>query len=216
MIPEYTTIKKRFDRVNKTIDKWNLAVNRLKENGRGDREYIKAKSILDCSRDKLQSIIKEFDGKLPRLFRIYNEREKRLKEKEFQKAKHEDIWDERRKRSRYVRSLGLPNDVAVMYTRYLSSPIVRGIRFDLSLDEFLVLASAECFYCGDAKATGIDRVHSTGGYEKGNCVSCCATCNSMKHAKPAKEYIEHLERITNRMPYIKAEINKLMKNHGKQ
>lgn len=75
----------------------------------------------------------------------------------------------------------------------------RGLDFELTEDQFLLLSSQNCFYCdrppsnrynnsnggagyyhGDFIHSGIDRVDNTKGYLFENCVPCCKECNFMK------------------------------------
>lgn len=61
----------------------------------------------------------------------------------------------------------------------------RGIPFLLSFDEFSVLASRECFYCGGLfgkvkNAGGLDRIDNSLGYEPSNVLPCCGVCNTTR------------------------------------
>jgi hypothetical protein len=88
----------------------------------------------------------------------------------------------------------------------------KGIKFDLSVDEFRELTDAPCHYCGvafssvvKAKPTsngayvsnGIDRLDSDKGYYLGNCVPCCTICNLMKRDIPYEQFLAHIERMYN-------------------
>ncbi len=83
---------------------------------------------------------------------------------------------------------------------YARNAAVRGLRFDLTLEQLTALMSQECLYCGAppsnnfhisaknysaewiaqtaAKYSGIDRLHNHEGYSVANCVPACATCNT--------------------------------------
>ena len=50
----------------------------------------------------------------------------------------------------------------------------------ISENEFLEITSHNCHYCGVAGPNGIDRIDSTIGYKKTNCVPCCKHCNYVK------------------------------------
>jgi 5-methylcytosine-specific restriction endonuclease McrA len=85
-----------------------------------------------------------------------------------------------------------------LYAKYRYDCRRRGIFFDLTKDEFLLITSGDCVYCQKAplqKAfyqssevadtyffNGIDRKDNGGGYSWDNCVPCCARCNGIKGA----------------------------------
>jgi hypothetical protein len=62
----------------------------------------------------------------------------------------------------------------------------RKIDFSLTFEEYIESISQPCFYCSDyfgkvEAGIGLDRVDSSEGYLKQNVVSCCKTCNIIKH-----------------------------------
>ena len=89
---------------------------------------------------------------------------------------------------------------------------LKGYRFDFTYSEFKALVTSPCVYCFrdpqprvwtrgirntriEYNANGVDRIDSNFGYTENNCVSCCATCNTMKGAMSHTEFIAHLKRI---------------------
>ncbi len=87
---------------------------------------------------------------------------------------------------------------------------VRGIKFDLSFQEFMQLWQEPCEYCGDKIGTiGIDRVDSRGGYNVDNIVPCCGTCNLMKNTYGQSFFISHCEKI------VKFNLEKIQLNENK-
>lgn len=62
----------------------------------------------------------------------------------------------------------------------------RSIGLKLTYDEWLSLVwEAHCHYCGEKITTNggsLDRKDSNVGYELGNVVPCCLSCNRMKNA----------------------------------
>lgn len=59
----------------------------------------------------------------------------------------------------------------------------KNIPFALTIAEYREVISRPCEYCKAAlprTGSGLDRVVSSGGYEKDNVVSCCTICNSVK------------------------------------
>jgi hypothetical protein len=80
--------------------------------------------------------------------------------------------------------------------------------FLLSLEEFRVLTSSVCFYCGVAPArvmishlgltykwNGIDRVDNNKGYTLDNTVPCCSQCNQAKHCMTQEEFLLWIDRL---------------------
>ncbi len=92
---------------------------------------------------------------------------------------------------------------------YIQGANHRGLRFELSKDDFKKLTKENCHYCGvpptklicvrrDEKGyiyNGIDRVDSSKGYINSNCVSCCEHCNIMKMDYKESEFLEQVEKI---------------------
>jgi hypothetical protein len=71
--------------------------------------------------------------------------------------------------------------------------------FNLTLDEFVDMATSKCTYCGHRDLSkgynGVDRVDSSMAHIQGNCVACCWTCNRMKSDMDVHEWIRHMARI---------------------
>jgi hypothetical protein len=93
---------------------------------------------------------------------------------------------------------------------YKSRALGRGYVFDLSREEFRELVTGECVYCGDSLGsisrglgktsgdfyfTGVDRAVNEEGYTRDNAVSCCSTCNFMKHKLGASAFLEQVSKI---------------------
>lgn len=58
---------------------------------------------------------------------------------------------------------------------------LRGRDLSLSFEDFCTFLIEPCFYCGlNTKKIELDRVDNKLGYIKGNVVSCCRRCNSLK------------------------------------
>jgi len=92
------------------------------------------------------------------------------------------------------------------YNAYIGNTIKkRGWNFPLTIDEFKLLCSSNCFYCGchpqspmdvgNGVKNGIDRINNSIGYELSNCVPCCWTCNRMKGKMSHDEFICHIQKI---------------------
>lgn len=52
-----------------------------------------------------------------------------------------------------------------------------------------------CLYCGDDVPVGIDRIDSSLGYLKDNCVPCCTVCNYMKKDFKQSQFIDQCKKI---------------------
>lgn len=88
----------------------------------------------------------------------------------------------------------------------------RGISFKLTDEQVLNLITQHCYYCGEEASNtainqkipteifrynGIDRVDSNMGYEKGNVVPCCKTCNLAKNAMSQDDFYSWIDRVYN-------------------
>lgn len=94
-----------------------------------------------------------------------------------------------------------------MYSDYK----LHGKAFDLTFEEFNKIIQLNCNYCGSAPnhlrfnkskklsalLNGVDRLDSTKGYTKDNCVPCCTTCNYMKNTLSVTTFLEHIKKIKN-------------------
>ena len=84
----------------------------------------------------------------------------------------------------------------------------------MSIDDFNTLIHQNCFYCGKQPeelkslkrhnktnkpvlVNGIDRIDSSLGYSKENCIPCCAMCNRMKSNYSLSDFYNHISRIYN-------------------
>lgn len=101
-----------------------------------------------------------------------------------------------------------------LYAVYRTTARDRSLEFNLTLEEFRVLTSKECTYCGvsptktetprkltngtdwsDYNWNGIDRVDNKVGYIPSNCVPCCSVCNLAKRELTVQEFVAHIMRI---------------------
>lgn len=87
--------------------------------------------------------------------------------------------------------------VSSKFADYKRGAKYRGFEFDLQFDEFSILLSAQCAYCGGLGG-GIDRVDSTRGYSLDNCAPCCKRCNQIKLHYPLSETMTHLKKMIDR------------------
>ena len=71
----------------------------------------------------------------------------------------------------------------------------KGLIFVFTLNEFSEIINKPCYYCGE-NSGGIDRLDSSIGYLKDNCVPCCAICNYMKNKYTEDEFLDQCMKIT--------------------
>ena len=87
----------------------------------------------------------------------------------------------------------------------------RGLSWLLSDDEFFALCEQECHYCGNLPSnfikpvgkarngflySGIDRIDSSLGYKRSNCVPCCKLCNVAKMDRDYDEFVAWIHRAS--------------------
>lgn len=102
-----------------------------------------------------------------------------------------------------------------LYHRYIIQANKRNLSFELTKEEFRILASSDCFYCGQKPekhgksktvstyflSNGVDRKDNTKGYIIDNIVPCCYKCNSMKGKLSFEDFIEQIAKINSYMNY---------------
>lgn len=95
-----------------------------------------------------------------------------------------------------------------IFRNYKTNAKRRNKAFKLSLKEFEKFIFSNCFYCGNPPCNffrfrknlainGIDRLDSTLGYIRKNCVSCCNMCNIMKNDYSLGEFLDQVNKIFN-------------------
>jgi len=96
---------------------------------------------------------------------------------------------EKKQRNKYPK--GLP----IRYKQYLISSTNKNIRFEFTIEEFELLISQSCVYCGKDNAQGLDKIDSKGHYIQSNVVPCCSKCNTMKFIYPVQDFLDHISKI---------------------
>ncbi len=98
------------------------------------------------------------------------------------------------------------------YNTYKKGAINRNIKFDLNKEEFALITSQKCHYCGEYsneyfgnKYSGIDRVDSSIGYNINNIVPCCAICNRMKSDYNVSNWFDQMYKILKHIGYKEIE-----------
>jgi hypothetical protein len=96
-----------------------------------------------------------------------------------------------------------------LYAEYRITAKRKHREFSLSKVEFGKLTKQNCHYCGAPPQqltcpkkmngryvyNGVDRLDSTIGYSKENCVAACGICNRMKMKQTYQEFIDHVKQI---------------------
>lgn len=102
-----------------------------------------------------------------------------------------------------------------LYNTYRAKARKRGFAFDLSPEQFRLLTTMNCAYCGAAPSqvnwtraqhsgsryiyNGIDRIDSQQGYTWANCTPCCGRCNTAKSDMTLEEWKAHILRIVSHL-----------------
>jgi hypothetical protein len=97
-----------------------------------------------------------------------------------------------------------------LFREYRNGAKRRNFVFNLNLDEFRILTSRDCIYCGGKPSkksrarkgtkipyiyNGIDRIHNQDGYILANCAPCCFLCNRTKWKLEAYDFLAHIDKI---------------------
>lgn len=105
---------------------------------------------------------------------------------------HNSISAENGKKSRQKVVNPEAGYTSILYT-YKRSASLRNLPFSLTIDEFKLLITSDCYYCGSKPSNlynktyykmaynGIDRKDNNVGYTIDNCVPCCKMCNIAKN-----------------------------------
>lgn len=88
-----------------------------------------------------------------------------------------------------------PDTIERKVATYHRNATLRGLAFELQVDEVRELLEGACAYCGVPEANGIDRADSDRDYCASNCVSACFHCNGAKWDIPAEEFISLMSRV---------------------
>jgi len=95
------------------------------------------------------------------------------------------------------------------YRDYKLSAKNRDLKFSISFEEFVMLVTQNCKYCGaqpssrrrrreregSVLSNGIDRIDNSRGYESGNCAPCCKICNMAKRELGLSEFMCWIKKL---------------------
>jgi len=86
------------------------------------------------------------------------------------------------------------------YTTYKKKSIFKKIVWNLSEDDFFSMWRKDCVFCGSPIATiGVDRLDSSGAYDKLNINPVCTYCNQFKMNHSIGKFADLIERIYNHL-----------------
>lgn len=97
----------------------------------------------------------------------------------------------------------------LLYASYRCSAENRSLSFELTKEQFKLLTTQNCFYCGKEPNqkykpylskgyvyNGVDRRNNEIGYVLSNVVSCCKLCNWMKNSFLESDFLAHCALVT--------------------
>lgn len=94
------------------------------------------------------------------------------------------------------------------YNIYKKNAKKRSLQFNLIRDEFALLTSQPCYYCGEyshiyfeEEYSGLDRIDSSKGYIIDNVVPCCEMCNRMKLDYNTSDWLLKMNKILKHLDY---------------
>lgn len=98
-----------------------------------------------------------------------------------------------------------------LYKNYRNRAAAAGLEFSLTIDDFRLLTSQSCHYCGEAPFQafisnhqshgeyiyiGVDRLDNESGYRLNNVVSCCIHCNRAKGKLSSTQFLTLIQKIS--------------------
>ena len=98
-----------------------------------------------------------------------------------------------------------------VFSVYKTLAYKEGKVFLITLEEFRIISSSNCFYCNSPPSnfmkmlrydssytySGMDRLNSLRGYTLDNVVPCCTECNMMKWVFSKEDFLKRIEKIYN-------------------
>lgn len=117
------------------------------------------------------------------------EHEKALARARYQKNKQKELFRKKKWREE--------NKDRERFIVYKSSCKQKNRIFLLTKEDFKILNSSKCFYCGTEEKLGFDRLNPAVGYTISNVVPCCFRCNISKHTMTIEEFKQHISTIYN-------------------
>ena len=94
-----------------------------------------------------------------------------------------------------------------VFSSYKRQALKRNYFFDITFEQFKILAQSNCYYCGNSPSNtfksngrelrynGVDRIDNQHGYTGLNTVACCGSCNMMKNALGFETFLAKIKKI---------------------
>ena len=83
-----------------------------------------------------------------------------------------------------------------IFKNYKRGAAKRKLPFTISKKDFYSFENSKCHYCGvELDRIRLDRVDNSLGYQMGNVVSCCSTCNFLKNKMEKDDFLNHVAKI---------------------
>lgn len=127
--------------------------------------------------------------------KCYNEHNKQYRQQPQQKK----YLKQYRQRPKVKTSRKTPE---AKYSKYKHDAKRRHYPFELTLEQFTLIISQPCNYCGSPGPNGIDRKNNDDGYTLNNSVPCCFRCNKIKMDYSVEEMFHHLIKMVNFLKFI--------------
>ena len=96
----------------------------------------------------------------------------------------------------------MSGSVVSKFKQYKYRANSKAMSFKIKEEEFKLLESTICFYCGDSSNIGIDRIDNNEGYLATNSVPACWRCNRAKNNMEIQEFTEWLVRLMKTNYYL--------------
>jgi len=98
-------------------------------------------------------------------------------------------------------SCGRKCSIKRFFSTYKRNAKIRGISFNISIEQFESIIVLPCVYCGDRDVqdpprVGVDRIDNNRSYTLENCSPCCSKCNHAKARMSKNEFIDLCYKIT--------------------
>ena len=108
----------------------------------------------------------------------------------------------------------------IHFREYADSAAKKNVEFNITLEEFTEVVTKPCYYCkkyDETEVLGIDRIDSFKGYVKGNILTACEICNTMKKQLTMKEFASHIsllyKNFASEFNEIKCEVEEASPSH---
>jgi len=87
------------------------------------------------------------------------------------------------------------NNPKLRYIDFKKWAGIRNLSFDITYKDFLSIWGKPCYYCGEKREIGLDRIDSNKGYSFDNVLPCCPTCNLCRRNIKIDKFINQCKKI---------------------